>query len=206
MFVDIHTHRQYIEDNVVAIVNADEQQLHCPLFSVGIHPWRTLSNYSFDIVERIAPLATAIGECGFDTIKGASMINQRFLFSQHIYLSQRLSKPLIIHCVRAYGELFNNIRQYCQSVPWLIHGCYASPEWIRSVLRYNVYFSLGPTQLSLPKAQQILETIPLNRLFLETDDSQFDIIQVYSQVAHLLNVSSESFQEQLYQNFQRFYH
>ena len=187
---DAHTHHS-VPSGVVGIQNVrfgvDEKTIIDILYSVGIHPWDAHKNVDWNSFEQLARQSVAIGECGLDKNSRATITEQLQVFEYQTQLATQIGKPVIVHCVRAYGYLLQaSIKQKGHS-PWLVHGCYASTEWIAEATKQEFYFSVGPKQLKMPRISEILQAIPPNKLLLETDDSGEDIKKVYA----ILNVDEQ---------------
>ena len=169
------------------------------LFSVGIHPWDAAKVSADESFEHAASLANFIGECGLDKPCGIPIYIQQQIFEQQITIAERLHKPMIIHCVGMYGRLLE-LRKRSTSPTWIIHGCYASKEWIREAAKYAVAFSLGMRELQRPRAAEIIRAIPIERLFLETDEGD-NIEEVYNLAAEILKISAVDLETQIAHNF-----
>lgn len=112
----------------------------------------------------------AIGECGIDLLRGADIKLQQELFMRHASLAERVGKPLIIHCVRAWGELLGAYRCIKPSQPWIVHGFRGGPALARQLLDAGMHISLGE---HFNKATAAI--IPDDRLHIETDCSTLPI-------------------------------
>lgn len=210
MFIDIHTHK--LSGTPITINNLMAGKHTVPfiadkdaLYSIGIHPWYPLSSfYSWDDVVKIArlPQIIAIGECGLDKNTPDSLDIQTAIFKKHIELAGELNKPLIIHCVKAYNELITIKRNTKSSVPWIIHSFNGSGQLLKNLMDENFYFSLGH-MLFNPNSgiYKIAPNIPLNRLFLETDESVIPIEEIYDQFSIIHNVDKKVTEEAIYSNF-----
>lgn len=201
-YVNIHSHNTQPDD----IVNVHNfrfgvDQLTFPLptnFSIGIHPWDAENNINWDDFYQHAQLANAIGECGLDKACNVDFQRQTDVFYKQIDIAQQLKKPLIIHCVQAYGAILDAHKLYNGHLPWLIHGCYGSAQWINDMAADgNVYFSVGPSQFQLKRFPDVLTAIPDDKLLAETDDSSTSISEVYNYIN--ANI------EQLYNNYLHFF-
>ncbi|MBP5364329.1 MAG: TatD family hydrolase [Bacteroidales bacterium] len=201
MYVDIHTHRPSTEADVVSVVNAADFSAAHGFYSVGIHPWQTAETTDMTFIKSLAHNAFAIGECGLDKLRGAALDVQLDVFRQHVALANQLSKPIIVHCVKCYGLILTESADNEKYTPWIMHGCNASPEWIRSAQKHNIYFSLGPRQLNSAKAELLLKSIPAEKLFLETDDTEVCISEVYVIASRLMGVNLEELKQQIKRNF-----
>lgn len=171
---DTHTHNP--EAGPEAIINIEPDALPLPAagrFSTGVHPWRSAEAAKlWPMVEAIAAdkRIVAIGECGIDRLRGADLKIQEELFMRHARLAERVGKPLIIHCVRAWGELLGAYRTIRPSQPWIIHGFRGGPALAHQLLNVGMHISLGE---HFNRATAAI--IPDDRLHIETDCSTLPI-------------------------------
>lgn len=209
---DIHTHQIPLEDyddpyhscilDVYPLefeVAKDTYQRHG--FSCGIHPWYAEdSEPQLKFLAEIAPhpRIIAIGETGLDKIKGTSFDIQIPVFKRHIQLSEQLKKPLIIHAVKAWEELYHIHKDSKHTQPWIIHGFRANPQVTQQMANAGFMFSLG-NRFNV----ESLEFIPKESLFCETDEDEMDIRDVYQQIADALNRDIEDFAAQIAENVHR---
>ena len=63
----------------------------------------------------------AIGETGIDLLKGGALHKQIDIFMQHVNISERLAKPLIIHCVKAHDIISEIRKRISPKMDWIIH-------------------------------------------------------------------------------------
>lgn len=155
-------------------------------FSCGVHPW-----YSEDAQPQIEFLKeiisdqsiVAVGEAGYDKLKGPDLITQKEIFEQQIILSEKLQKPLIIHCTKAWDELLASHKKMQPKQAWIIHGYRGKPQLTKQLLKLGFYFSIGERF-----NQESLKLIPLNRIFCETDVHEIAINTVYEEVANILEI------------------
>ena len=131
----------------------------------------------------------AIGECGLDRVLKVNWKKQVEVFVWHLRLAQQYHLPLIIHCVRAYGEVLKYLLDHKINTPVIFHGYNGNVQQTQRLLQEdNIYFSFGELLFRKSKAQQVLPQIPLERIFLETDCSAKKIDEIYRQAATLLAV------------------
>lgn len=189
---DIHTHqipsekidnlnRSYILDVEPLGFEAAKENYRENMFSCGIHPWYSNDSESrFPHLSKIAsdPKIVAIGETGLDKIKGPSLDIQIPVFKDHIAISEEFKKPLIIHVVKAWQELYHIRKELNPSQPWIIHGFRGNPHITQQMAKAGFMFSIG--KRFNPDS---LKYIPNESLFLETDEEEIDIKEVYEQVA-----------------------
>ena len=166
-------------------------------FSVGIHPWSITENWqeTFALVEAEAEGSEmwAIGECGLDKVSGGDFFTQMEVFKAHIQLSESLQKPLIIHCVKAHNEMVS-LRQQLEAAckkegrepqSWVIHGFRGKPELAKQLMAKGIMLSFGH-QYNVETLRFVFATG--HPFFLETDDLDLSVRQIYEQVAHHLDV------------------
>lgn len=181
---DAHTHNLQATD---AIVNLTPRQARewldahpHSLASIGIHPWDDASEHDLDLLEQLAhhPRVVAIGESGLDTLRGPSIERQEALFEQQVLLAEKVGKPMIIHCVKAWDRLLAIKRRVNPTHPWMIHGFRGKPQLARQLLDAGFYISLG--QHFNPDT---LPIIPSHRLLVETDESTLPVASIMETIA-----------------------
>ena len=94
------------------------------------------------------------------------------------------------------------------TTPWVIHGFRGSAELAKSLVRHGFFLSFGenPLKRSSPgweKTAEALKAVPLNRLFLETDDTEppaTDITEVHAIAAKVMGCSTSELSEALAAN------
>lgn len=209
-FYDIHTHDAPTstdegEQSHPCILNvyplgfedAKDASLGCS-FSCGVHPWYSENaNPQLTFLEEITSdkRIIAIGEAGFDKLKGPDMATQKYAFEKQIELSERLQKPLIIHCVKAWDALFVSHKKYQPTQVWIIHGYKGKPELTRQLLKHGFKFSFGEKY-----NKESLALVPLNSIFCETDVADIDIVSVYENLSQDLNLPLDEFCLQVEKN------
>lgn len=179
------------------------------LFSLGVHPWfvkaRTLDKELKKIENQMNNDSfLAIGECGLDKVCDTDFDLQIAAFKKQIELSEKYKKPLVLHVVKAFNELINIKRESKTKQIWIVHGFNGSPQLAKQLTDLGIYISFG-SQLKkhISKASSSIKSIPINRLFLETDTSELTIQEIHTLAAERLNTSLTQLQGQLWKNFQK---
>jgi TatD DNase family protein len=212
-YIDLHTHRQK-EKESFHILNIFAQDFEKPqppwYFSVGLHPWHILKvnpDECFRTIEYASELKNmlAIGECGLDRSIKTDFVTQEKFFKNQIEIAERFSKPLIIHCVRAYSDLIKLKKETKSKVSWIIHAYNGNQQTTQSLINHGFYFSLGEQFLKLSSKFELIKTIPANRLFLETDDRDIAIEEVYHLAAQVLKIDKESLRTTIFSNFRNIF-
>jgi len=215
-FVDIHTHHDETTE-VTAIVNygmlSDIPTRDEGAFSYGVHPWWFDEHPEPEFLKRQLVLLeqllhegrlAAIGETGIDKVHKESLVLQKEAFGQHILLSERYQKPLIIHNVRGIMELLELHHQCQPKQAWIIHGFNGTAEEAKQLTDKGLYLSVGESIFyENRKITKSITSIPLDHLFLETDTGDFGIEQIYAEVAKRIELPVDTLTERLFQNYEK---
>ncbi|MBE2290582.1 MAG: TatD family hydrolase [Chitinophagaceae bacterium] len=205
-FIDIHTHNNSPAAHALQIVNVYKQFDTIPQngwFSAGLHPWHLSGPIDIDSLQKVAMQSNilAIGECGLDKVCATDWNLQIRAFAQQIILANNIGKPLIIHCVRAWEEVMATLKQHKVSVPVIFHGFNKSNIASR-LIDNGYYLSFGKALLKTDSpAAEVLRSIAANRYFLETDDADISIADIYAAAASLRETQQDDVILQLRQNF-----
>lgn len=195
--IDIHTHLLPLVKGS-AIVNCSPASF-IPQFgmwySVGFHPWFigndiSSMNWADFEVSVTHPQVLAVGEAGLDKLAEAPLALQIEVFKRQAIWADRLHKPLIIHLVKAVDSLLKLKQELRPKVPWIIHGFRGKEQQADMLVRHGFYLSLGEHF-----QEKVLASIPMDRLFLETDERNISIEMLYERVALLRGCSSEEVYE-----------
>ena len=188
--LDIHTHRL---DATAALIAVDPRHFHPQpdkWYSVGFHPWDDvdmLTEGDFDLLRQCAchTQVLAIGETGMDSRRGAALDIQASVFLRHLQLAHELGKPVVAHNVRATRHILDARRKAgLDDVTLIIHGMRGNAHVARTLLDAGCYLSYGPRF-----NEEALQTTPLDRLLIETDDSDAAIADVAALVAKTFHLT-----------------
>ena len=208
-YIDLHTHRLKEADDI-QILNIFAQDIPTEepefLFSAGLHPWhigQVNPEECISAVECISEMKNmiAIGECGLDRSISIDFAIQEMIFREQIKVAENQSKCLIIHCVRAYSDIINLKIKTKSEVPWILHGYHGNLETTRNLIKHGFYFSVGERLLNNVSSHSVFRTIPTERLFLETDDSEISIRQIYLSASQILKIEKEILINLIFSNF-----
>ena len=159
-------------------------------YAFGNHPWYI--QFTIDEIEKTIrdnPQIIAIGECGVDKLRSnKSLPEQIEHLKQQIELSERLKLPLILHIVNGYNEIIKLKKEYNPTQKWIIHG-FNKYKQTKVLLDNDFYLSFGEFVLHNLKLQDALISYPINKIVLETDDSDLSIEKMYTFVADLKKIS-----------------
>lgn len=207
-FIDIHTHRFSQNEEVIAVKSISlghddlpNLQQNQPL-AVGLHPWYAkLENLDeqLAILTQIAKedKVCFIGECGLDSLRGEKMSNQLEVLEAQILLAQELQKPVILHCVKAFDELVALKKKLNVTIPMVVHGFNKSEQLGQQLLNLGFQLSFGKSILNPNSgAAKLLTQIP--HFFLETDDSDVEIEEIYTAAANLKKCSIDQLKARIF--------
>lgn len=203
MLINIHTHR--INNDGIEIYNLPNTLSITGFYSYGIHPWNAES--ILWNVDKIIPLISqpsclAVGEIGLDKLKGPDMKIQTEVFLKQIEISEKVKKPVLLHCVRSWNEIKAIKKEIKPMQPWIFHG-FSKSNILEDVLMEGVYVSLGAEILSNSRLQEAIQKLPTDKMFLETDDSEISIETIYKKVSELKNLTLSDLELIIEENFNK---
>lgn len=145
--------------------------------SFGLHPWHTATrspDWLAHLREQLdAHPGAAIGEIGLDRwIAGHDPEAQREVFTAQLALAAERNLPVTIHCLRAWGSLWDILRTHpLPARGFLLHAYGGPEEMVRGFVSRGAYFSFNAYFLHERKAAQraVFQQIPAERLLIETD-------------------------------------
>lgn len=201
-FFDFHHHKKNIN---TGIYNLNIENTPPDFYySAGIHPQdirpENIDNQFEWLQSVINKNCFAIGECGLDGLVSADIKIQEEVFLRQIDLANEFKKPLIIHCVRKFYEVISFRKKSEQAM--IIHGFNKKQGIADDLLKNNFYLSFGKAVLYHLSLQNTLKTVPLDKLFLETDNDDFSIGELYQKVSEIKEISIERLQQQIVENLE----
>ncbi len=116
----------------------------------------------------------AIGEIGFDyhveNLTDEVKARQRYAFEAQMKMAEKYSLPVIIHDREAHGDCFEMALKY-PSVKGIFHSYSGSSEMAKELIKRGWYISFSGvvTFKNASRVREVLSTIPLDRLLIETD-------------------------------------
>ncbi|MEJ5052121.1 TatD family hydrolase [Chryseobacterium culicis] len=202
-FFDFHHHKKNIRNGIYNL-NIEQIPPDSP-YSIGIHPQdidvNNIEQQFLWMKNMIFQNCFAIGECGLDSLVSVDHKIQEEVFLMQIKIANEVKKPLIIHCVRKFYEVISFKKKAQQ--PMIIHGFNKKHQIAEDLLANNFYLSFGKAVLYNLSLQDILKNTPLDKIFLETDNENFNIEELYVKVSEIKEVSLEQLNEQILENLHR---
>lgn len=212
MYIDIHTHQQDTKNTFIYILDPRNLPSTIPRFScLGIHPWyiSDFDNITHFLNENFKKYNIfALGEIGLDKVHPTEYEKQIKVFQAQLdFANERFIKRLIIHGVKSYQDIFEILQKKKIKSKILLHSYQSSQQMAQQFMdHFDCYFSFGPGLLhNRPKLRDLIKSLPIEKIFLETDDqTDVSIEKVYSTAADILSVPLAALQAQIHSNFQGF--
>jgi TatD DNase family protein len=176
--------------------------------SVGIHPWHIPENHE-KALARLRKYAEnscvmAIGECGLDALRGGNADLQEEIFIKQIRIAEEVGKPLIVHCVRAYHRLQQIMESVKPAIPWIVHGFNHNELVGLGLIRHGAYLSIGKDLArDISRVRKSVKLFPVDRLFLESDESKIPVSVLYDELASILQVDLYTLQHIMQVNLKK---
>lgn len=215
-YIDIHDHEGKPGQGVFRVENLMAHEDSVPdateqtAYTYGIHPWH-LSAETVDLqIGRVRTYAShgnvlAVGEAGFDRLRGPDKEIQRRAFEEQVAIAAGISKPVFIHCVRAWDDLLASHRRMKPATPWLIHGFRGKRDLAEQLIAKGMYISFWFDFILRQESSALIRSLPVEKIFLETDGSGMDIKTIYEKVANDLEMEVGRLKKQIIKNFNIFF-
>ncbi|MCM1108223.1 MAG: TatD family hydrolase [Clostridium sp.] len=159
-------------------------------YSAGLHPWYVSESWPQELEALWSVLeqkkVVAVGECGFDRCCNTPLDVQVQAFEAQVKRAEQLNMPVILHCVRALDLLLGVHRRLRPDVPWVMHGFRGGVRQMQQLLHAGIHMSFGVRHID-----SALQFCPRDSFFLETDDDDASLFELYHTVASLRDESVE---------------
>lgn len=202
----------------------------CVVPSFGVHPWfvhECGDGWRAQLTQWLDRHPYAVGEIGLDRWKtDLPWAGQEEAFQEQLAIAAERNLPVSIHCLRAWGPLFDIL----QAGPrpergFLLHSYGGSIEMAERFLDLGACFSFPASFARERKTRQrdVFKQLPIDRILLETDapDQQppralrryppeqlnhpANLSALYPYVAELLGQSPPAWAEQVERTFKRLF-
>ncbi len=207
------------ENSYICRVMADYVNIHThrptgrctELRTAGIHPWEAARELAAVRSEGLAGRlgealagAQALGETGLDFACSTDREAQTELLRAHLRLARERGLAVVLHCVRAFEPLMNELKAYPPPAA-IFHGFIGSPEQARRAVGSGWHLSFGMRTFASPRSLEALRMTPHERLFFETDDDPAEIGSVYAAAATVLGCRVSELQQATEANYRRLF-
>jgi TatD DNase family protein len=198
-------------------------QSHPRIFcSVGVHPHEAAGFVNCSLKDKIIdytknPKVVAIGETGLDYFYETSPKNdQQAVFEEHIVAAEETSLPLIVHTRDADEDTLSLLNPYKGKITGVFHCFTGNLSLAKAALDMGFFISFSGI-ITFKKAEilkEVVKTIPLDRLLIETDapylaptphrgkrNEPSYVVHVAECIAELLNLPLSTVANQTTKNF-----
>ncbi len=214
-YIDIHTHPFRNETDTITVQNIYPGDGFAAFtgrnfYSVGLHPWhistKEENNNALQMVEEALEFdhVILVGEAGLDKIINNDFAEQLRVFEAHAYMAEEYQCPMIVHCVKAYNEVIELRKKMEPAMPWILHAYNGGLEVSKQLENMGFLFSYGKNLFrDNTKVINSFKYLPLDKLFLETDELEWKVEDIYKQAALLKGISIEELKNAIWNNFNR---
>ncbi len=214
-YIDFHTHQRVGAGHEILNVDALDAaavERACEVglpFSVGVHPWRADATEeqlhdAYAQIERCtqADGFVAIGECGLDWVLNVARETQIAVFERQLELANRLSVPVVLHCVRAFEEVMNALKNRGAKRA-VFHSFIGSVQQAERVVREGYLCSFSPRSLASSRTCEAIRSVASSAVLVESDECDEPIATVCERVAELRGCSVEELRQIVCDNYKR---
>ena len=166
----------------------------------------------------------AVGEIGLDYYwdkEEEVQKNQRIWFRRQLELAKESNLPVIIHSRDAAADTMEIMKEaHVQGIKGVIHCFSYSKEQAQEYVKMGYYIGVGgvATFKNAKKLKEVIETIPLEKILLETDcpymapepyrgkrNSSLYLPYVVEKIAGLKGVTAKEVEEVTYRNAEQLF-
>ena len=211
IFINIHGHRQAnnIQEWVMMNLLAREfppEDIDHGYYSVGFHPYNVGKVNEKETLEKVQhatehPRVFAVGEIGLDKSIDTPFDDQMRIFEKQVEIAESVNLPVVLHVVRSFNEIIGFAKSHQPMVPMIIHGYNGSAEMAEDLVKAGFLISFGEAITGEhSKIVEALQKVPVEKLFLETDEGDMDIREIYHFAAEVKEVSVDHLRVQIFEN------
>lgn len=157
---------------------ANLAEAHDNVFAtIGVHPHETkeIENDWYDEFRKLAqqPKVVAYGEIGLDYHYDHSpRETQRQRFREQVQLAKELKLPIVIHTREAQEDTIKILKEEDAGDVGGVFHCFSGDSWLaKDALDLGFYLSFSGviTFKNATMLREIIQTVPLDRIMVETD-------------------------------------
>ncbi|MBW2732116.1 MAG: TatD family hydrolase [Deltaproteobacteria bacterium] len=139
----------------------------------GVHPWAADSSWDEQALRRHLARSNcvAVGEVGLDYGPGRPpRASQRETFKRQLRIAEDLGLPLVLHCYRAFDDLFAMLDEH-HDVGGMLHGYTRGPELAERLATRGLLVSFGAavTRKGARRCREAASVLPLSKILVESD-------------------------------------
>ncbi len=200
MASDFHTHNR---NTAVRSLLSSPAPISGQFTSLEIHPWYLPANFDIQNLPSVDILnkCSALGEIGLDKIRGPEMSIQQQYFHSLLALAADCRKPVVIHCVRTYQELFETLKKFPQ-IRVMLHGFNSSAEMLDELWQRKITVSFSRAAAGKAALMDKLPHATGAYGFESDDDKTVDIPQLLDDIRTVFKINDiENLTDQHFADF-----
>ncbi len=210
-YINIHGHRpsdsigEWVMQNLMA-KDFPPEDIENGYYSVGFHPYNIGKVDERETLEKVRlaldhPRVLAVGEIGLDKSLDTALEEQLRIFEKQVELAEAAGLPVVLHVVRSFNEMLGFMRANQPVVPMIIHGYNGNAKMVEELVKAGFLISFGQAiTWEHSKIVEAVQKVPVEMMFLETDEGDLDIREIYQFAAELKGISEEHLRVQLFEN------
>ncbi|MFT4312187.1 MAG: TatD family hydrolase [Candidatus Woesearchaeota archaeon] len=146
--------------------------------ALGIYPDTVVDSSAeqltqmLDFVREHAKTILAVGEIGLDykwTKDSQGREKQKIYFQKQLELAKDIEKPTIIHSRNAEQDVIDMVHAHAKT-PAILHCFCGKQTLVKEALKNPlIFFSIPSKAYTDQQFQQLIQLVPVSRMFLETD-------------------------------------
>ncbi len=209
-FIDIHTHNFKADTDVISLINLFPEDIPKTevgrTYTLGVHPWHV----DYQNINKVIEFSghrqiSAIGEIGLDKLHHRFEL-QKDIFRQQIRIAKDVEKPVILHCVKACSEILQILKEEKFDLPVIFHRFGGGTGLARQLTDKSYFLSFGQVLFQEKNsAVRAFKKTDLKHIFLETDDADISVKNIYTQAAYLKNIDIEILKKAIFENYKRIF-
>jgi TatD DNase family protein len=210
-YINIHGHRQAsnIDEWVMMNLMAKDfppDDIENGYYSVGFHPYNVDRADEEETLDKVRmavkhPRVLAVGEIGLDKSIQAPLEKQFRIFERQVAIAESANLPVVLHVVRSFNEMVEFMKAKQPVVPMIIHGYNGSAQMAEELVKAGFLISFGEAITGEhSKIVEALLKVPVEKMFLESDEGDMDIREIYQFAAAAKGVSVEHLRLQIFEN------
>ncbi|MCK4880738.1 MAG: TatD family hydrolase [Bacteroidales bacterium] len=210
-YINIHGHRQAntIEEWVMMNLMAKDfppDDIENGYYSVGFHPCNIGKVDEQETLDKVRmalehPRILAVGEIGLDKSLETPMEEQVRIFEKQVEIAESANLPVVLHVVRSFNEMVGFMKAHQPVVSMIIHGYNGSAQMADELVKAGFLISFGEAITGEhSKIIEALQRVPVEMMFLETDEGDMDIRELYQFAAEVKGISVDHLRVQIFEN------
>ena len=178
--IDVGISRFFIpaidSEHTEAMYKLEQDYPDAVFLMMGLHPTSVKENYETELKHVEEQFSKrqfyAVGEIGIDLHWDTSTLHiQQDAFKRQIQLAKKYKLPIVIHCRKAFDEVFDVLESEKDDDLFGIFHCFTgTKEQAEKAISYNMKLGIGGVvTFKNGKIDQFLNEIPIEHIVLETD-------------------------------------